>query len=65
MSENPTAREALWVLAGIGGHIPNNGWAGWQVLGRAYVKLLDAVETWKLATAAAARDVAATREAKM
>lgn len=54
MSENPTAKEALWVLAGIGGHIPNNGWPGWQVLGRAYVKLLEAVEVWKLATAAAA-----------
>lgn len=53
MSNNPTAKEALWVLAGIGGHIPNNGWPGWQVLGRAYVKLLEAVETWKLATAAA------------
>jgi hypothetical protein len=53
MSESPTAKEALWVLAGIGGHIPNNGWPGWQVLGRAYVKLLDAVEVWKLATAAA------------
>lgn len=65
MSANPTAREALWVLAGIGGHIPNNGWPGWQVLGRAYAKLLDAVETWKLATAAAARDTAAAREAEM
>lgn len=53
MSENPTAKEALWVLAGIGGHIQNNGWPGWQVLGRAYVKLLDAVDVWKLATAAA------------
>ena len=52
MSENPTAKEALWVLAGIGGHIPNNGWPGWQVLGRAYAKLLEAVEVWKLATAA-------------
>jgi hypothetical protein len=48
MSTNPTAKEALWVLAGIGGHIPNNGWPGWQVLGRAYVKLLEAVEVWKL-----------------
>jgi len=51
MTANPTAKEALWVLAGIGGHIPNNGWPGWQVLGRAYAKLLDAVAVWKLATA--------------
>jgi Transposase DNA-binding/Transposase DDE domain len=53
MSDNPTAREALWVLAGIGGHIANNGWPGWQVLGRAYAKLLEAVETWRVATAVA------------
>lgn len=53
MSDNPTAKEALWVLAGIGGHIRNNGWPGWQVLGRAYAKLLDAVNVWQLATAAA------------
>jgi hypothetical protein len=68
LSENPTAKEALWVLAGIGGHIPNNGWPGWQVLGRAYVKLLAAVEVWKLATEVATRDARAARaalEAKM
>lgn len=65
LSENPTAREALWVLAGIGGHIPNNGWPGWQVLGRAYVKLLEAVDVWKLATAAAVRQGLAVAEAEM
>lgn len=56
MSANPTAKEALWVLAGLGGHIPNNGWPGWQVLGRAYAKLLDAVKVWTLATGAARGD---------
>jgi Transposase DNA-binding/Transposase DDE domain len=61
MSDNPTAREALWVLAGIGGHIPNNGWPGWQILARAYVKLLEAVEVWKLATAVAAGSVGAQK----
>jgi Transposase DNA-binding/Transposase DDE domain len=61
MSANPTAREALWVLAGIGGHIRNNGWPGWQVLARAYVKLCDAVETWKLATAAASGAAGASK----
>jgi hypothetical protein len=65
MPENPTAKEALWVLAGIGGHIPNNGWPGWQVLGRAYVKLLEAVEIWKLAMAAAAQNPAAARGPEM
>ena len=45
----PTAAQALWALAGIGGHIPNNGPPGWQVLGRAFTTLLDAVVGWKLA----------------
>ncbi|MEY4575878.1 MAG: hypothetical protein RL701_581 [Pseudomonadota bacterium] len=53
MSDNPTAKEALWVLAGIGGHIPNNGWPGWQVLGRAFATLLEAVEVWRIATSVA------------
>jgi hypothetical protein len=49
LPENPTAKQALWALAGIGGHIPNNGWPGWQVLGRALTTLLEAVEIWQLA----------------
>jgi Transposase DNA-binding/Transposase DDE domain len=54
LPENPTVLQALWVLAGIGGHIPNNGWPGWQVLGRAFVKFCDAVVVWQLATKQAA-----------
>ena len=46
---NPTVLQAMWSLAGIGGHIANNGWPGWQVLGRAFVTLLEAVETWRAA----------------
>jgi hypothetical protein len=49
MPDRPTAMQALWALAGIGGHIKNNGWPGWQVLGRAFAKLLEAVAVWKLA----------------
>ena len=49
MPENPTVAQAFWVLAKLGGHIANNGAPGWQVLGRAYVKLLEAVATWKVA----------------
>jgi Transposase DNA-binding len=49
MPANPTVAQAYWVLAKLGGHIANNGAPGWQVLGRAYVKLLDAVATWKVA----------------
>lgn len=54
MPDSPSARDALWVLAGLGGHIPNNGWPGWQVLGRAFEKLLEATHVWKLATNALA-----------
>jgi hypothetical protein len=49
MPKNPTVVQAFWVLAKLGGHIANNGAPGWQVLGRAYVKLLEAVATWKIA----------------
>lgn len=55
--ENPTAMHALWALAGIGGHIANNGWPGWQVLGRAFVKFCDAVTVWQVATKAAAAEM--------
>jgi Transposase DNA-binding/Transposase DDE domain len=54
LPENPSVLDALWVLAGIGGHIPNNGWPGWQVLGRAFVKFCDAVIVWQMATNARA-----------
>lgn len=46
---NPTVIQAMWSLAGIGGHIPNNGWPGWQVLGRAFVTFLEVVDTWRAA----------------
>jgi hypothetical protein len=49
MPQNPTVAQAFWVLAKLGGHIANNGAPGWQVLGRAYVKLLEAVATWQVA----------------
>jgi hypothetical protein len=53
--DQPTARDALWALAGIGGHIANNGWPGWQVLGRAFETFLAFFYGWKVATLAAAR----------
>jgi hypothetical protein len=49
MPPAPSVVQALWALAGYGGHIANNGWPGWQVLGRAFVRLLDAVAIWQLA----------------
>jgi transposase-like protein/DDE family transposase len=51
---NPTVLQAMWSLAGLGGHIPGNGWPGWQVLGRAFVTLVQSVRTWQIATQAAA-----------
>ncbi len=55
MPDNPTVMQAMWSLAGLGGHIANNGWPGWQVLGRAFVTLVEAVATWKIATEVATR----------
>jgi hypothetical protein len=53
MPDHPTANQALWALAGLGGHIANNGWPGWQVLGRAFIALSRALRPWELATLAA------------
>jgi hypothetical protein len=36
----PTAHDALLAVAQLGGHIPNNGPPGWQVLGRGLESLL-------------------------
>jgi hypothetical protein len=38
--EEPSCRDALLAIAAVGGHIPNNGDPGWQVLGRGFHKLL-------------------------
>lgn len=51
----PTVAQAMWSLAGLGGHIANNGWPGWQVLGRAFVTFVQAVNTWQIALKVAAR----------
>lgn len=52
MPKNPTVVQAIWVLAGFGGHIANNGWPGIQVLARAFIRLQEAVRTWQAAQAA-------------
>lgn len=44
-----TAREALFAIAELGGHIKNNGDPGWLVLGRGLQKLLDAEVGWRAA----------------
>lgn len=38
----PTIRDMLLVVAGLGGHIKNNGEPGWIVLGRGYDDFLAA-----------------------
>ena len=45
----PTMRQALLAVAGLGGHIKNNGEPGWLVLGRGFQYLLVLVEGWKAA----------------
>ena len=40
MPKNPTVREAMLAIAGLGGHLPRNGDPGWLVLGRGMHDLL-------------------------
>jgi Transposase DNA-binding/Transposase DDE domain len=42
----PTVQDALWCIAGLGGHIKNNGPAGWQVLQRGMEKFLTFAAGW-------------------
>jgi hypothetical protein len=44
--KNPTAREALLVIAAIGGHIKNNGEPGWASIRHGYERLLLAETLW-------------------
>ncbi len=51
LSENPTTSEVLLAIAGLGGHIKNNGPPGWIVIGRGYDKFTDAYIGWAAARA--------------
>lgn len=42
MPPNPTARDVMYAIAGLGGHLPRNGDPGWITLGKGYERLLDA-----------------------
>lgn len=44
--KNATVQEVLWAIAGLGGHIKNNGQPGWQVLQRGMAKFLPFVAGW-------------------
>lgn len=43
---NPTVTDVLWCIAGLGGHIKNNGAAGWQVLQRGMEKFVAFAAGW-------------------
>lgn len=45
----PSIRDVMLAIAGLGGHIKNNGDPGWQVLGRGLERFLDAEVGWRLA----------------
>jgi Transposase DDE domain len=46
LPKNPTAKDVLWCIAGLGGHIKNNGAAGWQVLQRGMEKFVHFAAGW-------------------
>jgi hypothetical protein len=43
--ESPTARDIMYAVAGLAGHLPRNGDPGWITLGRGYERLLEAART--------------------
>ncbi len=47
----PTVRQALLAIAGMGGHLKNNGDPGWRTLSKGWVKLLALEEGYELARA--------------
>jgi hypothetical protein len=46
LPKNPTVQDVLWCIAGLGGHIKNNGPAGWQVLQRGMEKFVEFAAGW-------------------
>jgi len=46
LPKRPTVQDALWCVAGLGGHIKNNGQPGWQVLQRGMEKFLAFAAGW-------------------
>jgi len=52
LPDNPTAQEALEVIAGLGGHQKHNGPPGWQSLAAGYTKLVEFEAGWLAAFAA-------------
>lgn len=46
LPKHPTVQDALWCIAGLGGHIKNNGPAGWQVLQRGMEEFVTFAAGW-------------------
>ena len=46
LPSKPTVRQAMLAIAGLGGHIKNNGEPGWLVLGRGFQFLLTLEQGW-------------------
>lgn len=49
--QNPTARDVLLAIAGLGGHLKNNGEPGWASIRHGYERLLDFELGWLAARA--------------
>lgn len=47
LPQQPTIQDALWCIAGIGGHIKNNGQPGWEVLQRGMSEFLSFAAGWR------------------
>ncbi len=46
LPKDPTVQDALWCIAGLGGHIKNNGAPGWQVLQRGMEAFVSFAAGW-------------------
>jgi hypothetical protein len=46
LPSEPTVQDVLWCVAGLGGHIKNNGQPGWQVLQRGMEKFVAFAAGW-------------------
>ncbi|MBX3273383.1 MAG: IS4 family transposase [Sandaracinaceae bacterium] len=48
MPEAPTARDVMYAVAGLGGHLPRNGPPGWITLSRGFTRLREAARVLAL-----------------
>ena len=46
LAKHPTAKEALWAIARIGGHLPNNGDPGWLTIRRGFDDVMTMLTVW-------------------